>query len=186
MPHPDNPPPRRFWAMPPSEFMPGQDQGGAAGQVEREDQDKVERQERDQGQEHDRDRDQGMALDRAEPGRLGPGGGYDQPAAGSVHRDGLITGVPLGGGVVLLLPAAPTGDDVARIQETTRELMGLLAIRGLAGTPDDTSRAGNATEREEQEAEPAASSGSGHVIEAEHETRRGRGRAGRARPSAAG
>ncbi|MGI5237518.1 MerR family transcriptional regulator [Dactylosporangium sp. CA-139066] len=150
--HPDSPPPRRFWAMPPSEFMPAvahepsQDERSQdeRSQDERS-RDEPSRDER--GQDEDERRDQGKGRDEAE----GHGEAvrdrrnHGDQSAGQEARDALITGVPLGGGVVLLLPTTPTGDDVARIRETTRELMGLLASRGLVTATDDVSRPDNKT-----------------------------------------
>jgi DNA-binding transcriptional MerR regulator len=58
-----------------------------------------------------------------------------------VDRVELITGVPLGGGAVLLLPASPDGGDIAHIREAARELMDVLAARGLIGTSSETNNA---------------------------------------------
>ncbi|WP_344617055.1 MerR family transcriptional regulator [Dactylosporangium salmoneum] len=52
----------------------------------------------------------------------------------------LITGVPLGGGAVLLLPATPGEDDVARIRGAARELMDVLHELGLIATQQADSR----------------------------------------------
>jgi DNA-binding transcriptional MerR regulator len=51
----------------------------------------------------------------------------------------LLSGVPLHGGAVLLLPAAPDPDDVPAIAAAARPLLELLAARGLIteGTADD-------------------------------------------------
>jgi MerR HTH family regulatory protein len=51
----------------------------------------------------------------------------------------LLSGVPLTGGAVLLLPAAPDPDDVTAIAAAARPLLDLLAARGLIteGTADD-------------------------------------------------
>lgn len=43
----------------------------------------------------------------------------------------LLTGVPLEGGAVLLLPAAPDHDDLAAIAAAARPLLDLLSARGL-------------------------------------------------------
>jgi hypothetical protein len=47
----------------------------------------------------------------------------------------VLTGVPLDGGAVLLLPAAPDPDDVAAHRAAAAPLIDLLTARGLlAGT----------------------------------------------------
>jgi hypothetical protein len=43
----------------------------------------------------------------------------------------LLTGVPLGGGAVLLLPAAPDHDDLPAIAAAAGPLLDLLSERGL-------------------------------------------------------
>ncbi|MER7276021.1 MerR family transcriptional regulator [Dactylosporangium sp. NPDC000244] len=58
---------------------------------------------------------------------------------------GLLSGVPLGGGVVLLLNATPNEDDLEAIRGAARELMDLLATRGLVTADETTMRRGNAT-----------------------------------------
>lgn len=49
----------------------------------------------------------------------------------SAHTPALLTGVPLDGGVVLLLPAAPDPDDLAAIAAAAGPLLDLLSARGL-------------------------------------------------------
>ncbi|MEV6930037.1 MerR family transcriptional regulator [Dactylosporangium sp. NPDC051485] len=61
----------------------------------------------------------------------------ERPAA---PEEQLITGVPLGGGAVLLLPATPGEDDVARIRGAARELMDVLHELGLIATQQADSR----------------------------------------------
>jgi DNA-binding transcriptional MerR regulator len=51
-----------------------------------------------------------------------------EPAA---PRPALLTGVPLDGGAVLLLPAAPDHDDLAAIAAAARPLLDTLSARGL-------------------------------------------------------
>jgi hypothetical protein len=63
---------------------------------------------------------------------------------------GLLSGVPLGGGAVLLLNTTPNEDDLDAIRGAARELMNLLAARGLVTphelTPHETTtRRGSAT-----------------------------------------
>nr|BFE66448.1 hypothetical protein GCM10020063_109740 [Dactylosporangium thailandense] len=58
---------------------------------------------------------------------------------------GLLSGVPLGGGAVLLLNATPNEDDLEAIRGAARELMDLLATRGLVTADETTMRRGNAT-----------------------------------------
>jgi hypothetical protein len=43
----------------------------------------------------------------------------------------MLSGVPLAGGVVLLLPATPDVEDLAEIESAARPLLELLAARGL-------------------------------------------------------
>jgi hypothetical protein len=43
----------------------------------------------------------------------------------------VLTGVPLGNGTVLLLPAAPDPDDLAALRDAARPLIDLLIARGL-------------------------------------------------------
>ncbi|WP_433048515.1 MerR family transcriptional regulator [Dactylosporangium sp. CS-033363] len=77
---------------------------------------------------------------RSEPAATGHGWPESRPAA-----LGLLSGVPLGGGAVLLLNTTPNEDDLEAIRHAARELMDLLATRGLV-TPDETmTRRGNAT-----------------------------------------
>ncbi|GIJ47736.1 hypothetical protein Val02_46220 [Virgisporangium aliadipatigenens] len=51
--------------------------------------------------------------------------------------DGVLTGVPLGGGAVLLLPATPGPEDLAALRDAARPLIDLLIARGLV--PEDRS-----------------------------------------------
>lgn len=53
------------------------------------------------------------------------------PAAPSTPAPALLSGVPLDGGAVLLLPAAPDHDDLAAIAAAARPLLDLLSARGL-------------------------------------------------------
>jgi hypothetical protein len=50
-----------------------------------------------------------------------------------------LTGVPLGDGVVLLVPGMPGADDRAAIATAAQPLLDLLARRGLLGLPPDGS-----------------------------------------------
>jgi DNA-binding transcriptional MerR regulator len=59
------------------------------------------------------------------PAAPGPAPEPDRPAPG------LLTGVPLGGGAVLLLPATPDPDDLPAITAAARPLLDLLSERGL-------------------------------------------------------
>ncbi|WP_214405972.1 MerR family transcriptional regulator [Pseudonocardia lacus] len=59
----------------------------------------------------------------ARPAAAAPGPEPEPPA--------LLTGVPLGGGAVLLLPAAPDPDDLHAITATAGPLLDLLSARGL-------------------------------------------------------
>src|SRR3954447_18585085 len=54
----------------------------------------------------------------------------DAPAADH-PGPALLTGVPLGGGAVLLLPAAPDHDDLSAITAAAGPLLDLLSARGL-------------------------------------------------------
>lgn len=63
---------------------------------------------------------------------------HDPPAAGGAALDTpheaeavLLSGLPLDGGAVLLLPGAPTTDDIEAIRSAARPLLDLLAARGL-------------------------------------------------------
>ena len=51
----------------------------------------------------------------------------------TVHRtsEDVLTGVPLDGGAVLLLPARPDHDDLAALRAAAEPLINLLAARGL-------------------------------------------------------
>jgi DNA-binding transcriptional MerR regulator len=62
--------------------------------------------------------------------------------------DALLSGVPLGGGAVLLLPATPTNEDLPEIHAAARELLELLAARGLTTdrTKSNRTRQGVANE----------------------------------------
>jgi hypothetical protein len=55
------------------------------------------------------------------------------PDAPAADRSGpeLLTGIPLGGGAVLLLPAAPDHDDLSAITAAAGPLLDLLSARGL-------------------------------------------------------
>ena len=57
------------------------------------------------------------------------------PATPTSTQTGLLTGVPLDGGALLLLPAAPDPDDVAALRAAARPLLDLLADRGLLADP---------------------------------------------------
>ncbi|WP_433207857.1 MerR family transcriptional regulator [Dactylosporangium sp. CS-047395] len=77
---------------------------------------------------------------RSEPAVTGHRWPESRPAA-----MGLLSGVPLGGGAVLLLNTTPNEDDLEAIRHAARELMDVLATRELV-TPDETmTRRGNAT-----------------------------------------
>jgi DNA-binding transcriptional MerR regulator len=54
-------------------------------------------------------------------------------SAETVHRtyQDVLTGVPLDGGAVLLLPARPDHDDLAALRAAAEPLINLLAARGL-------------------------------------------------------
>lgn len=52
----------------------------------------------------------------------------------------LLSGVPLGGEVTLLLPGTPGPDDVAAIMAAAQPLLDLLAARGLTRDPASHSR----------------------------------------------
>ncbi|GAA2614242.1 hypothetical protein GCM10010399_51350 [Dactylosporangium fulvum] len=62
------------------------------------------------------------------PGGRPPGDRSPEPGA---DLPGLLTGVPLPGGAVLLLPAHPSADDVAAIRAAARPLLDLLTSRGI-------------------------------------------------------
>ncbi|GAA3451488.1 MerR family transcriptional regulator [Dactylosporangium matsuzakiense] len=66
-------------------------------------------------------------------------------AAAAPTTTGLLSGVPLGGGAVLLLHRAPDEHDLEAIRDAARELMDLLATRGLVTPDETTTRRGNAT-----------------------------------------
>lgn len=53
------------------------------------------------------------------------------PPAVTEATEQLLTGVPLQGGAVLLLPAAPDPDDLPAIAAAARPLLDLLSTRGL-------------------------------------------------------
>lgn len=53
------------------------------------------------------------------------------PSPPAAARDGTLTGVPLGDGVVLLVPGRPTAEDRIAIAAAARRLLDLLAARGL-------------------------------------------------------
>jgi len=55
----------------------------------------------------------------------------DRPSPAPHDPVGLLTGVPLKQGAVLLLPAAPSPDDLIAIAAAARPLLDLLAARGL-------------------------------------------------------
>jgi hypothetical protein len=65
------------------------------------------------------------------------------PAPPTVHDDdqgAVLTGVPLEGGAVLLLPATPGPDDVAALRAAAAPLIDLLTERGLlAGSTRNSS-----------------------------------------------
>jgi MerR HTH family regulatory protein len=63
------------------------------------------------------------------PAPAGPGLAVD------AADDVLLTGVPLEGGAVLLLPAAPDPADVAALRAAARPLIDLLTARGLLAHP---------------------------------------------------
>ncbi|GAA4699648.1 helix-turn-helix domain-containing protein [Phytohabitans rumicis] len=53
------------------------------------------------------------------------------PPPATAAAAGLLTGVPLDGGAMLLLPAAPDPDDLNAIAAAARPLLDLLSARGL-------------------------------------------------------
>jgi hypothetical protein len=58
------------------------------------------------------------------------------PPPAPAGADGrLLVGVPLDGGAVLLVPAAPDPDDVAALRAAARPLIDLLTARGLLADP---------------------------------------------------
>jgi DNA-binding transcriptional MerR regulator len=64
------------------------------------------------------------------------------PAPSTVHDDepdAVLTGVPLEGGAVLLLPASPDPDDVAALRAAAAPLIDLLTARGLLAGPNRNS-----------------------------------------------
>jgi DNA-binding transcriptional MerR regulator len=61
------------------------------------------------------------------------------PAPPTVHDDdpgAVLTGVPLEGGAMLLLPASPDPDDVAALRAAAAPLIDLLTARGLLAGPN--------------------------------------------------
>ncbi|WP_432975704.1 MerR family transcriptional regulator [Dactylosporangium sp. CA-233914] len=103
---------------------------------------------------------------------------------------GLLSGVPLGGGVVLLLPATPTVDDLAAVRSAARELMETLAARGLVVPDDDGPATGgrqadarrrvHRDEPDERQPEPVTHGGVATGEATDHmanETTKGRGKA---------
>jgi DNA-binding transcriptional MerR regulator len=63
--------------------------------------------------------------------------GVVQPP-GTSEAQGLLYGVPLDGGAVLMLPAAPDHDDVAAVRAAARPLLNLLVQRGLLSRRSST------------------------------------------------
>jgi hypothetical protein len=61
-------------------------------------------------------------------------------AAPAVNAAPTLTGIPLAGGAVLLVPAHPDPDDLTAIQAAARPLLDLLARRGLLETQDSDTR----------------------------------------------
>jgi hypothetical protein len=57
------------------------------------------------------------------------------PPPTDAETPGLLTGVPLDGGAVLLLPAAPDHDDLAALRAAAQPLLDLLTARGLLADP---------------------------------------------------
>jgi len=51
----------------------------------------------------------------------------------------VLSGVPLEGGAVLLLPAAPDPDDIVALRAAARPLLDLLTARGLLAGPSQRS-----------------------------------------------
>jgi DNA-binding transcriptional MerR regulator len=86
-----------------------------------------------------------VALSKAAPERfwLQRPAEYIQPE--SHGTPGLISGVPLGGGAVLLLNTTPNEDDLDAIRGATRELMDVLVTRGLVTPHETKTRRGSAT-----------------------------------------
>jgi hypothetical protein len=67
-----------------------------------------------------------------------PGPGADIAASANIAEVGLLTGVPLDGGAVLLLPAVPDHDDLAALRVAAQPLLDLLAARGLLSRRSST------------------------------------------------
>ncbi|GAA4467348.1 hypothetical protein GCM10023170_079580 [Phytohabitans houttuyneae] len=65
------------------------------------------------------------------PPRADPPLPADPLPANPPPTEPVLTGVPLEGGAVLLLPAAPDADDLAAIAAAARPLLDLLSARGL-------------------------------------------------------
>jgi DNA-binding transcriptional MerR regulator len=57
------------------------------------------------------------------------------PRPSAADAPGLLTGVPLEGGAVLLLPTAPDPDDLAALRAAAQPLLDLLTARGLLAGP---------------------------------------------------
>lgn len=60
---------------------------------------------------------------------------HTPPPAPPASPAALLSGVPLGGDVTLLLPGTPGPDDVAAIRAAAQPLLDLLAARGLTRDP---------------------------------------------------
>lgn len=75
---------------------------------------------------------QAVTAPAPEPQRAAPA--TEQRAAPATERsavEGVLTGVPLDGGAMLLLPARPDHDDLAALRAAAAPLIDLLAARGL-------------------------------------------------------
>jgi hypothetical protein len=87
------------------------------------------------GQEHETAPGQEQGAAPRQEQQTAPG--QERGAVPGRLDEGLLAGVPLGGGTVLLLPGTPTADDLPLIRAAARDLMDLLAARGLAGVVAD-------------------------------------------------
>jgi hypothetical protein len=66
-------------------------------------------------------------------------GTQDSGTQDSESTDGVLTGVPLPGGAVLLLPTRPDHDDLAALRAAAQPLIDLLTTRGLLHDPRSSS-----------------------------------------------
>jgi hypothetical protein len=80
----------------------------------------------------------GIDPEHVEPEKGAPRGAFwaqpvtaPAPEPAYAEREAVLTGVPLDGGAVLLLPARPDHDDLAALRAAAAPLIDLLAARGL-------------------------------------------------------